>query len=415
MNKPFKLAYYLSRFPRLSETFILREMCALREKGIDVEIFSIMSPLPTTTMHPQVQTLLPYVHYSAFLLSLKLIFAQIYFLTNSPRRYINTLRRVVWQTSPEIKSLLMALLLFPKSVYFAWLLKDKQVDHIHAHFVWLNAVSAQVAADLLGLPISLHAHAWDIFRRNPECVRRQIQLATCVITVSEYHRQFLTSLIEHLPLDIRIVHYGLNPNEFIRTIPNPNNPIVQILSVGRLVEKKGFEYLIEACKILDNRGIPYRCCIVGEGPDQRINAMISEGGLHGNVTMVGAKNITEIIVYYQMSDFFVLPCVVARSGDRDGMPNVLLEAMAMQLPVITTPVTGNTELIQDGVNGLLVPERDPVALADAIQRLISDPGLRMELGAAGRQTILTGFDIRSTADQMLGIFKTLQGSTHMSD
>jgi glycosyltransferase involved in cell wall biosynthesis len=116
-----------------------------------------------------------------------------------------------------------------------------------------------------------------------------------------------------------------------------------------------------------------------------------------------------------MSDFFVLPCVVARSGDRDGMPNVLLEAMAMQLPVITTPLTGNTELIQDGVNGLLVPERDPVALADAIQRLISDPGLRMELGAAGRQTILTGFDIRSTADQMLGIFKTLQGSTHMSD
>lgn len=392
----------------------MREMCALREKGVDVEIFSIMSPPPTTTMHPQVQTLLPHAHYSAFFLSLKLIFAQIYFLIRSPRRYISALRRLAWQTSHELKSLVMALFLFPKSVYFAWLLKDMQVDHIHAHFVWLNAVAAQVAADLLGLPISLHAHAWDIFRRNPECVRRQIQLATCVITVSEYHRQFLTSLVQNHLLDIRIVHYGLDPNDFIRTNPVPNNQTVQIISVGRLVEKKGFEYLIEACKMLGDRGIPYRCRIVGEGPDQRINAMIRETSQDGSISMDGAKNITDIIAYYQMSDIFVLPCVVAKSGDRDGMPNVLLEAMAMQLPVITTPVTGNTELIQDRLNGLLVPERDPNALADAIQRLIGDPGLRMRLGAAGRQTILTGFDIHSTAVLLLETFNTLQKSVRSS-
>jgi glycosyltransferase involved in cell wall biosynthesis len=402
-----KVAYYLSRFPKLSETFILREMGALRELGVDIQIFSVLPAQSTLTMHPQVRALMPYVHYSPFLLSFELLFAQLYFFFRSPRRYFSALRNLLWQTAPEPKTLLVALALFPKSVYFARQLKDLGVEHIHAHFVWLNAVSGQVAADLLGLPLSLHAHAWDIFRRHPECVRRQLALATCVVTVSEYHRHFLVTLTRNPDLDVRVVHYGLDPNEFIPAARSPNNHRVQIISVGRLVEKKGFAYLVEACSLLSSKGIPYQCLIVGEGPDLSLEPLINKFGLQGRVILKGARNISEITELYRSSDIFALPCVVASSGDRDGMPNVLLEAMAMQLPVITTPVTGNPELVHDHINGLLVPERDPASLAIALESLIVDPGLRAQLGAAARQTVLANFDIRSSALRMLDTFTEL--------
>ena len=205
-------------------------------------------------------------------------------------------------------------------------------------------------------------------------------LATCVVTVSEYHRQFLISLSKNPELDIRIVHYGLDPSQFVPAARSQNDHQIQIISVGRLVEKKGFAYLVEACGILVKKGIPFRCLIVGEGPDRSIDRLINTNGLEDRVTLKGARNISEITELYHSSDIFALPCVIARSGDRDGMPNVLLEAMAMQLPVITTPVTGNPELVQDHVNGLLVPERDAAALAKALEILIADPELRARLG-----------------------------------
>jgi glycosyltransferase involved in cell wall biosynthesis len=126
--------------------------------------------------------------------------------------------------------------------------------------------------------------------------------------------------------------------------------------------------------------------------------------------LIGAKTMSEIQELYRQSDIFILPCVVAKSGDRDGMPNVLLEAMAMQLPVITTPVTGNPELVQDGVNGLLVPQRDANSLAQAIEQLLNDRALRLRLGEQARQTILDGFDIHYTTTQLAVIFEELRGS-----
>jgi glycosyltransferase involved in cell wall biosynthesis len=359
-------------------------------------------------MHPQVQPLLPYTHYSPYLFYWKLLLAQFYFLLHHPLKYFYALRRAIWQTLPELKTCLMTFLLFPKSVYFAKQLKELDINHVHAHFVWLNGVSAQIAADLLGISCSLHAHSWDIFRRNKECVRRQLKLATCVITVSEYHRQYLNSLFPaSCQPDIRIVHYGVDPAEFTPLVNKSNNHPVQITSIGRHVEKKGFRYLIEACSILERENVAYHCSIVGEGQSEDLEARIKVHGLSDYITLVGAKNITEIQSIYQQTDIFALPCVIARSGDRDGMPNVLLEAMAMQLPVVTTPVTGNSELIRDGFNGLMVPIGDADALATAIERLINDPSLRARLGIQGRQTVLEGYNIHSTSAQMALIFQEL--------
>jgi colanic acid/amylovoran biosynthesis glycosyltransferase len=411
MPGQLKVAYYLSRFPRLTETFILREMCLLRQQGIDVQVFSIFPPLPYTTMHQQVQIMLPYTHYSPRLISVRVFLAQVYFCLHTPFRYFRALGRTFWQTSPEPRTCLMALVLFPKAVYFAKQLQELSIEHIHAHFVWLNAVAGQVAADLLGIPLTLHAHAWDIFRRKLECVRRQLVLASAIVTISGYHRQFLAGLVGNgRPLDIRIVHCGLDPEKYTPSLAYCDPHRLQLISVGRLTEKKGFSYLVDACALLAKKGYAFQCTIVGEGSQHDLQRQIDALGLHDCVLLAGAKTIHEIQELYRQSDIFALPCVLAKSGDRDGMPNALLEAMAMQLPVITTPVTGNPELVQDGVNGLLVPQRDANNLAQAIERLLNDGALRLRLGEQARQTILDGFDIHQTAPQMAALFQEMHSS-----
>lgn len=408
MPNKLKVAYFLQRFPFLTETFILREMIFLRKLGLDVHVFSIIPPLPTP-IHQQVQEMMPYVHYSPFLLSLKLILAQFHFLLRSPLKYMCALYRAIWQTLPEPSALLRVLIIFPKSVYFARQIQELRVDHIHAHFIWINGVAAQIAADLTGITFSLHPHAWGLFERNQESVRRQLELAGGVVTVSEYHHQYIADLCPRWsPEDIRIVHYGLDFAEFTPAPVPAEDDTVRIISVGSLVEKKGHAYLIDACAQLAEKGYAFHCSIVGGGPLQSaLQARIDRHHLQDYVSLLGAKNQAEVKNLYRHSDIFALACVVAQNGDRDGMPNVLLEAMSMQLPVVTTPVTGIPELVRDGQTGLLVPERDANALAGAIEQLINDNALRHRLGRRGRQAALADFDIHQTAAQLATIFQDI--------
>jgi colanic acid/amylovoran biosynthesis glycosyltransferase len=406
MPGPPRVAYYLQRFPHLTETFILREMIFLQDMGVDVQIFSMLPPAKAPIMHQEVQRMIPCVHYNPHLFSLSFIPAHFHFLLHSPLKYVRALGRLIWQTGPNPTDLCKALTIFPESVYFARQIEEMEVDHIHAHFIWLNAIAAQVAADLTGVTYSLHAHAWDIFQRNRECVRRQIELATSVVTVSEFHRHYLANLCPRWsPEEIHLVHYGIDPTEFCPAPVPTTDATFRILSVGSLFEKKGHTCLIAACAELVARGYRIDCSIVGAGRlKEALEIQIHARNLSDCVHLLGARNQQEVQALYRHSDVFVLACVTARNGDRDGMPNVLLEAMALQLPVITTPITGNPELVHDGENGLLVPEKDAHALALAIERLINDPGLRLHLGEKGRQTIVESFDIHQTAAQMFTLF-----------
>jgi colanic acid/amylovoran biosynthesis glycosyltransferase len=409
MSHKMKVAYFLLRFPHLTETFILREMVFLRRLGVDVHVFSMIPPLPTPIMHEQVQEMMPYVHYSPFLLSARLIVAQFHFLLRSPLKYVRALFRALWQTCPEPAALFRVLVTFPKSVYFAKQVQDLGIDHIHAHFVWVNGVAAQIAADLTGATFSLHPHAWGLFMRGQEAVRRQLEVATGLVTVSGYHRQYIADLCPRCASrDTKIVHYGLDPTEFVPAPVPAEDGTVRIISVGSLFEKKGHEYLIDACAQLAEKGIPFRCSIVGSGALQSaLQERIEGHGLHNCVSLLGAKTQAEVKDLYRHGDIFALACVVARSGDCDGMPNVLLEALSMEIPVVTTPVAGIPELVRDGETGLLVPQRDARALAHAIERLIDDEALRRDLGRRGRQTVLAEFDIRRTAAQLATAFQEI--------
>jgi glycosyltransferase involved in cell wall biosynthesis len=262
---------------------------------------------------------------------------------------------------------------------------------------------------LLDIPFTLHAHAFDIFQRNQENVRRELESATQVITISSYHRAYITKLCPALdPEKVRIVHLGVDTERF-RPPDNVEARIpVRILCIGRLIEKKGQQVLVDACKELAERGIDFRCQIVGEGPLRaELESRITRYGLQDRVTLAGALTQESVLKLNQESDIFALPAVVARSGDQDGMPVVLLEAMACGLPVVTTPIAGIPDLVQDGVNGLLVGQRDVTGLADALQRLAEDAGLRVRLGQAARQTILQEFQIQHNASKLVRIFEEI--------
>lgn len=407
MAHGLKVAYVIHRFPHLTETFIMREMYWIRQYGVELHIFSLLSPRPTP-VHEQAKELLPFVRYSSFI-SWDVLKAQFRFLQRSPGRYLLALAKTIWSTYREPGVLLRALTIFPKSVYFAGQMEELGIDHVHAHFVWLEGIAAGIVSDLLGITFTIHPHAFGLFGRNQRNVRRQLEKASRIVTISGYHRAYIAALCPRIdPYEIEVVHYGLETDRFRPTSRQAGAGPVRILSVGRLIEKKGHEYLIDACALLIERGLVIQCDIVGTGPLRRaLEARIQQHGLRGRVTLLGALEEARVLELYRRTDIFALPCVVARSGDQDGMPVALIEAMASELPVVSTSVAGIPELVRDGQTGLLVEQRDVSGLADALGRLIADERMRKRLGKQARQTILEGFQIQHSAAKLAAIFRQI--------
>ncbi|RMF35858.1 MAG: colanic acid biosynthesis glycosyltransferase WcaL, partial [Chloroflexi bacterium] len=357
---PLTVAYLLSRFPKLSETFILNEMRFLRRYDVDLQIFSMLSPEPGP-VHREAYALLDVTHYGARPLSPALWQAQVAFLRRSPRRYWGAWAWAVRTSLVEPSFLARVLVLFPRSVYFAGKMEAMRVQHVHTHFIWTQTVAAEIVRRLTGIPYTVTVHAFGLYRRHPAVVQAHLRSAARIVTISHYNRRRILELCpDRAPDEVVVIHNGLEMPRFAalfreRGQASPGSPC-RILSVGRLEEKKGFPYLIEACAHLARRGIAFRCDIVGEGRlRSSLEALIRQHGLEQQVTLRGALPHDAVLELYRQSDLFVLPCVVAHDGDRDGMPQVLVEAMAAGLPVVSTPVTGIPELIADGERGLLVP------------------------------------------------------------
>ncbi|MBN1427329.1 MAG: glycosyltransferase family 4 protein [Anaerolineae bacterium] len=403
------IAYLLHRFPHLTETFIVRELHGIRECDIGIEIFSLLNPRPGI-VHEDVRELLPLAHYSAFL-SKEVIGAQLYFIKKCPRRYLRAFLKAIRLSYQEPGLLIRTLLIFPKSVYFARQMQAMGIRHIHAHFAWLGGIAAAIIAHLLGITYTVHPHAFDLFTRKPEAVRMLLEDASQIVTISEYHRDYIVSICpQKTSDDIMVVHCGLDVAQFKTDRKVANNVEPLILSVGSLIEKKGHEYLIDACACLAERGIPFHCDIAGGGPRRRyelLQSRIIRNHLQERVTLLGPVRQDRLVEHYQRSDIFALPCVVAKSGDRDGVPVVLMEAMACELPVVTTAVAGIPELVEDGRTGLIVKERDVASLAAALEKLIVDDPLREKLGKQARQKVQADFNIQQSAAKLASVFQRL--------
>jgi glycosyltransferase involved in cell wall biosynthesis len=298
----------------------------------------------------------------------------------------------------------MTLLHFIEGVYAAWHLRSDPGQHLHAHFIDRAATVALVAGRLLGIPYSVTSHASDIYV-GPVLLREKLAGAKFVATCTGYNRSYLaqygSQLFDHKLL---CIYHGLETDRYTRA-QRPIGDQAVILTVGQLKERKGFAYLVEACQALKARGLDFECRIVGEGPLRpELEEQIRRLGLEGRVHLLGALPHEEVIEQYQQATVFALPAVLGSDGDRDGIPNVILEALSMELPVVSTRHSGVPEVVEDGIDGLLVEPADSQALAVALERLICDGEMRSALGSAGRKIVAERFDPETNTRRLLEAF-----------
>lgn len=399
MNQPPELkriVYVVSLFPSLSETFIIREIGALIERGVDVRIISLKKPskallqtdaaaLLDRARHPQpLQTALPDA-------------ARAFWL--APRAVLRTLALILadsWRRPDVAVKSLVAL--FRALQHVPWLQGfDPQL--IHAHWATYPSTAAWALGRVLVRPFSFTCHAHDIFIEK-QLLARKISEAALAVTISRHNVDWLcthaTPIAEH---KLKVVHCGVDMEHA------PWQPLHRdarmMLAVGRLDPVKGFETLIDAVALLQERGIDLNCRLVGAGPlDPLLRRRAVERGVVSRIEFTGAQTQERIRNWMSTATLFVLPSQVAADGNRDGIPVALMEAMASGCPVVSTRVSGIPELIEDDHDGVLVEQRDPVALADAIARLLGSVDLRQRLAARARTRIETEFDARKEAGRL---------------
>jgi glycosyltransferase involved in cell wall biosynthesis len=282
-------------------------------------------------------------------------------------------------------------------------LRRQQITHLHAHFVHSPGAVAFFAHLGGGLPFSLTAHAKDLYTTLPRNLRIRADAAEFLVTCTAANAGYLCSIVSQPAAQrIHVLHHGVDLETFV---PGTRSSAPRVLSVGRLVPKKGFADVIAALELLNQKGIRFQAEIFGGGPlHDDLVKQAGSAAIGDLVRFHGARTQDAIISAYQRARLFVLAPVVTDSGDRDGIPNVLVEAMACGLPVVSTRVSGIPELITDDVDGILVDPHDPAALAHAMARILTDPALAARLGGAARRTVEQRFDIRTATNRLCGLF-----------
>jgi glycosyltransferase involved in cell wall biosynthesis len=280
------------------------------------------------------------------------------------------------------------------------------IRHLHAHFASSPASVARLASRFAGISYSFTAHAKDIFHEDVRAddLRAKVRDAAGAVTVSDYNLAFLGRLCGDAAEKVRRVYNGLPLDRFRFETPREREP--RVVAVGRLVEKKGFADLIDACRILEESGTLLSCSIIGTGElEADLREQISRSRLEGLVELLGPRPQAEIADRVRRAAVFAAPCVVGEDGNRDGLPTTLLEAMAIGTPCVSTDVTGIPEVVRDGVTGLQVAQRDPAALASAIRRLLEDAELRVELAGNARALVESEFDVHENAARVRELFE----------
>jgi len=384
--EPTRIGYVLKVYPRLSETFIVNELLAHERAGTEIEIFSLRPP-GDGRLHEMVGRVRAPVRYVPHAgLSADGLWEAIRDAGSSGRA------ATADAAGADARDLFQAL-------WLARAVRERGIGHLHAHFASAAAVVARLAGRVADVPYSLTAHAKDIFHEDvdPEALRRVLSDARVAITVSDFNVEHLRGVAPEA--HVRRVYNGLDLGGL--DFSDQTDRSRRVLAVGRLVGKKGFDVLIDACAELARRARPVDCDIVGTGAEHpRLAAQIAEHGLEARVRLLGARSQDEVHAAMREAAVLAVPCVVGADGNRDGLPTVLLEAMALGTPCVATPVTGIPEAVEHRRTGLLVGERRADQLADALAELLDDGALRERLAAAGRARLEHDFDVDANAAEL---------------
>ena len=403
----FKVAYIMSRFPKLTETFILYEMLAMQQQNMQVEVYPLLRERDEV-MHPEAMQFVRVAHFQPFM-SLPILRANLYFLWKKPAAYLKTLWDVLRANWGSYNFFTGVIGIFPKTVLFAYQMRADQVQHVHAHFASHPAAAGFIIHRLVGISYSFTAHGSDL-HRDRHMLREKVAEAAFVVAISEYNKELIISECRgNYREKVKVVHCGVDTQVFrARAHETPyekgENPFM-ILCVGTLHEVKGQPYLIEACRLLQERGYDFECHFVGDGPDRKpLNELVEQAGLAGRVRFHGRLTREQIARLLMDADVLAAPSVPTRDGRREGIPVVLMEAMGSGVPVIASDLSGIPELVNHQLTGLLVTPRDAKALADALERFIENPGVRRSLGKAGRAKVVGEFDLNKNAATLAGYF-----------
>ncbi len=388
------VAYLFERFPSFTQTFVYREVMELRRQRVRLTLFSIRRPIgePSQSWDPE-------------------IVRQVHYLPEEPA-LLDEVKQAMRRGKIPVEAV-CAIDQWGRRSDFLRLYQAAHVGmrlpkdiRLHAHFAGMAARTAYWIKLFFGIEYSFTAHANDIFAPRPFAIGldRLVDSANAVITESDHAASFLKERFPNRAARIHRVYNGLDLSHFLQAVFAPTTPC--IISVGRLIEKKGFADLIEACRLLTKKGCNFRCEIVGEGPlGAALRAQIAEGGLESNVQLMGLQTQEQIKKRLADATVFVLPCTTDPAGGTDNLPTVIMEAMAAGLPVVSTPIAGVPEMVEDGVTGELVPPAEPKALADAIERFITNPARARQFGKCGLELARKKFSIEKSVSALIGMLE----------
>ncbi|MCG6894238.1 MAG: glycosyltransferase family 4 protein [Desulfobacteraceae bacterium] len=398
----------LKGYPRISETFISNEILLLEAAGFRIHILSMRRPREDFT-HASVGGIRAPVNYlpETLLVPLPLLlFYNLRRLLRFPRRYRTALQTAVrrfrrTRKPATVKHLLQAGYLVER------FLPGSGIVHFHAHFAHSPASVAMFAGQLSGLPFSFTAHAKDIYTSDVEQLREKALEARFLVTCTEYNRRFLQSLVSPERTPVHRVYHGIDLGLFDgASHPEDPQPPYRILTVARLTRKKGLPTVIRAVKALREAGLPVRYTLIGDGEQrEEILAELTRQGFDAKRCWLGTLPHETVLSHYRKAHVFALGCEVAPNGDRDGIPNVLAESMAMGVPVVATHISGIPELLEDGRSGLLVPPRNPGVMARAVARLLLDTHLRSKIVDTARRDVRRSFDNRVHIRRLVSIYR----------
>jgi glycosyltransferase involved in cell wall biosynthesis len=401
------IAYISSRFPVLREAFIIREVRALERSGVEVQTFSLKSP-QLEIGNRDFEALRRSPYYSPHLLSWALLRDNLSTLLRRPWQYKKTMLAAAWRFRRHPVQALKCIALFPKMVHYGCEMKRQGVSGVVAAWASLPALAALVAHRLFDLPFGITCRAWDIFvPMNQSDLPAKIAAAAVVRTNNdagaEFMRQFCST--EAQEEKIRRVYNPFDVMAIERRQQRPEGAPL-LVSGGSLVEQKGLRHLLDALALLKQRGETIHLRVIGEGSErERLEAQARELGLTDQVTFVGTLPNHQVLDEMRAAHAFVLPSVPAQSGCMDGIPNVIIEAMALGVPCISTAISGIPELILNDECGLLVPPGEAQPLAEAIQRLLRDDAMQGRFAEAGRARVESLFEMERNAQKLITIYR----------